>query len=339
MSVALLAGILILVEGEAFFESRSEGGGVVLWGMLACVFIGVFLGDYLWGKAFVKSGYLSPAAAIRIRTNRAPTARGERAHRRLSLSLSVLIPLGIAGVGAYAGQYWLIPFMLILGLWLFVSLRAGWQQADDLMAGKAPYPEDEVRRVLHDIDPPSRDGADDLMAGKLPSPQLESDFFGDSLATEKRGRTKFCLILDWLSIIIFPACGALTMAAISSTLLRHIPPEQQPLEPLGIVFGVLAIVVGADIGTRCWTYHAVRTGVLAEDTADRMIYSRKLPKALMNIEWSNGRIALMGGYIGVLAAWIPWSELPVVWLWLLAGFVGLFLASTIYTLLRKFRAR
>ncbi|MCG3188107.1 MAG: hypothetical protein IOMNBAOH_02831 [Rhodocyclaceae bacterium] len=122
--------------------------------------LGIFLGDYLWGKVFVKSGYLSPAAAIRIRTNRAPTARGERAHRRLSLSLSVLIPLGIAGLGVYTGQYWLIPFMLILGLWLFISIRAGWQQADDMMAGQAPYPEDEVKRVLHDIDPPPRDGED-----------------------------------------------------------------------------------------------------------------------------------------------------------------------------------
>jgi hypothetical protein len=128
--------------------------------VILIVFLSIFLGDYLWGKVFVKSGYLSPAAAIRIRTNRAPTARGERAHRRLSLSLSVLIPLGIAGLGVYGGQYWLIPFMLILGLWLFISIRAGWQQADDMMAGQAPYPEDEVKRVLHDIDPPPRDGED-----------------------------------------------------------------------------------------------------------------------------------------------------------------------------------
>jgi len=125
----------------------------VLWSGLLCGVIGILLGDYLWGKVFVKSGYLSPAAAIRIRTNRAPTARGERAHRKLSLSLAVLIPLGIAGLGAYAGQYWLIPFMLILGLWLFKSIWAGWQQSDAMIAGQAPYPDDEVKRVLHDIDP------------------------------------------------------------------------------------------------------------------------------------------------------------------------------------------
>ena len=150
---------MLVVEKE-YGESALTNAKWVLWVGLACGPAGILLGDYLWGKVFVKSGYLSPAAAIRIRTNRAPTARGERAHRRLSLSLSVLIPLGIAGLGVYTGQYWLIPFMLILGLWLFISIRAGWQQADDMMAGQAPYTEDEVKRVLHDIDPPPRDGED-----------------------------------------------------------------------------------------------------------------------------------------------------------------------------------
>jgi len=121
--------------------------------LLVSMSSGILLGDYLWGKIFVKSGYLSPAAAIRIRTNRAPTARGERRHRKLSLSLSVLIPLGIAGLGVYTAQYWMIPFMLVVGLWLFFSVRAGWKQADAMMAGQEPYPEDEVKRVLHDIDP------------------------------------------------------------------------------------------------------------------------------------------------------------------------------------------
>lgn len=152
--------LLVWID-QAYGSERLEPyQSVLLGGLLLSGGAGFFLGDYLWGKVFVKSGYLSPAAAIRIRTNRAPTARGERAHRRLSLSLSVLIPLGIAGLGVYTGQYWLIPFMLIVGLWLFISIRAGWQQADDMMAGQAPYPEDEVKRVLHDIDPPPRDGED-----------------------------------------------------------------------------------------------------------------------------------------------------------------------------------
>lgn len=158
--IGFYGSILLFI---AKYLERSYGGNFMMaafgladeWLLAAVLLICVisfFGGDYLWSKVFVKSGYLSPAAAIRIRTNRAPTARGERGHRRLSLSLSVLIPLGIAGLGVYAGQYWLIPFMLILGLWLFVSIRAGWQQADDMMAGEASYPEDEIKRVLHDID-------------------------------------------------------------------------------------------------------------------------------------------------------------------------------------------
>jgi uncharacterized membrane protein YhaH (DUF805 family) len=126
--------------------------------MLPLVVISVFGGDYLWGKAFVKSGYLSPAAAIRIRTNRAPTARGERIHRRLSLTYAALIPLLLMGVAWYLETYWLIPVVLVLGAWFGLMIWAGGQRADDMMAGEAPYPEDEVKRVLHDIDPdPNRD--------------------------------------------------------------------------------------------------------------------------------------------------------------------------------------
>lgn len=152
--LVLIAEYLERAYGDNFM---MEAFGLADQWLLAAVLlvgvISIFGGDYLWGKVFVKSGYLSPAAAIRIRTNRAPTSRGERVHRKLSLSLAVLIPLGIAGLGAYAGQYWLIPFMLILGLWLFVSLWAGWKQSDAMIVGQAPYPDDEVKRVLHDIDP------------------------------------------------------------------------------------------------------------------------------------------------------------------------------------------
>jgi hypothetical protein len=128
--------------------------------VILIVFLSIFLGDYLWGKVFVKSGYLSPAAAIRIRTNRAPTARGERVHRRLSLTFAAMIPLLFSGVAWYLEAYWLIAVAWVFGAWFFLMIRAGWQQADDMMAGQAPYPEDEVKRVLHDIDPPPRDGED-----------------------------------------------------------------------------------------------------------------------------------------------------------------------------------
>lgn len=123
------------------------------------VVLSFFLGDYLWGKVFVKSGYLSPAAAIRIRTNRAPTARGERIHRRLSLTYAALIPLLFIGVVWYLETYWLIAVVLVFGVWFFLRIWAGWKQSDAMIAGQAPYAEDEVKRVLHDIDPAkNRDG-------------------------------------------------------------------------------------------------------------------------------------------------------------------------------------
>jgi hypothetical protein len=126
---------------------------------LLVVVISFFGGDYLWGKVFVKSGYLSPAAAIRIRTNRAPTARGERIHRRLSLTYAALIPLLFMGVAWYLETYWLIPVVLVLGVWFVRIIWTGWKQSDAMIAGEAPYPEDEVKRVLHDIDPQQhRDG-------------------------------------------------------------------------------------------------------------------------------------------------------------------------------------
>lgn len=161
ISGSILLAVVAHLEGTYGSNFMTTVFGIAddqadAWLLATLLLVGVssiLLGDYLWGKAFVKSGYLSPAAAIRIRTNRAPTARGERAHRKLSLSLAVLIPLGIAGLGWYAEQYWLIPFMLVLGLWLFKSVWAGWQQSDDMLAGRAPYSEDEARRVLHDIDP------------------------------------------------------------------------------------------------------------------------------------------------------------------------------------------
>lgn len=135
------------------FTVFGLGDEWLLTAVILLVFLSAFLGDYLWGKVFVKSGYLSPAAAIRIRTNRAPTARGERMHRRLSLTYAALIPLLFMGVAWYLETYWLIPVVLVLGAWFVLMIWAGWQRADDMMAGGAPYPEDEVKRVLHDIDP------------------------------------------------------------------------------------------------------------------------------------------------------------------------------------------
>jgi hypothetical protein len=154
----LLSQMIAWIESRQGTEALRPFESWILSGLLLGLVISILLGDYLWGKVFVKSGYLSPAAAIRLRTNRAPTARGERVHRRLSLTLAAMIPLLFSGVAWYLETYWLIAVALVFGAWFVLMIRAGWQQADDMMAGQAPYPEDEAKRVLHDLDPPPPDG-------------------------------------------------------------------------------------------------------------------------------------------------------------------------------------
>jgi len=126
------------------------------WLLFSVMLIGVasiFLSDQLWGKLFVKSGYLSPEAVIRIRTNRAPTAKGEKVHRRISLSLSVLIPVFLIGVGWYLHSWWMMSLAALVGVWLLVSVWAGWKNADAVIAGNAPLPS-EFEGVANDLDKP-----------------------------------------------------------------------------------------------------------------------------------------------------------------------------------------
>lgn len=125
------------------------------WILMSLLFTGmasILLSDQLWGKLFVKSGYLSPEAAIRIRTNRAPTTKGERIHRRISLSLSVLIPVFLIYVGWYLDSWWMMGLAFLVGVWLFVSVWAGWKGADAMIAGDLQPPADLEKRVTHELD-------------------------------------------------------------------------------------------------------------------------------------------------------------------------------------------
>lgn len=106
----------------------------VLTILLGLIGGGVFIGNYLWSLIFVKTGFLSPEAVIRIQTNRAPSAKGERIHRRISLSLSVLIPVFLIYVGWYLHSWWFMAVAALLGIWLFISVWAGWKEADALIA-------------------------------------------------------------------------------------------------------------------------------------------------------------------------------------------------------------
>lgn len=126
------------------------------WLLISVMLTGVasiLLSDQLWGKLFVKSGFLSPEAVIRIRTNRAPTAKGEKIHRRISLSLSILIPIFLVCVGWYLHSWWMMGLAALVGVWLFVSVWAGWKKADAMIAGNESLPS-EFKSVADDLDKP-----------------------------------------------------------------------------------------------------------------------------------------------------------------------------------------
>lgn len=151
--VGLEALLMFLYERRFGATALGAQGEWILGGVLISGVLGVFLGDFLWGLAFIKTGYLSRATVIRIRTNRAPTARGEHIHRRISLSLSLLIPVALIWVGWYLKSWWMMSLMFLLGVWLFWSIWAGWKNADAMNAGNAPLPS-EFEGVTDDLDKP-----------------------------------------------------------------------------------------------------------------------------------------------------------------------------------------
>jgi hypothetical protein len=158
MLMALEGGLFAVVsalEKQMGMEALRPYETWVLMSGLFAVIVGVLLGDQLWGKLFVKSGYLSQEAVIRIRTNRAPTAKGEKIHRRISLSLSILIPIFLVCVGWYLHSWWMMGLAALVGVWLFVSVWAAWKNADAVIAGNAPLPS-EFEGVADDLDKPKK---------------------------------------------------------------------------------------------------------------------------------------------------------------------------------------
>lgn len=135
----LLAAVAVLEEKMGTEALRPYD----IWLFMLVILVGIvsaLLGDQLWGKLFVKSGYLSPEAVIRIRTNRAPTAKGEIIHRRISLTLSILIPVFLVCVGWYLHSWWMTGLAALVGIWLVISVRSGWKRADAMIAGNEPLP-------------------------------------------------------------------------------------------------------------------------------------------------------------------------------------------------------
>lgn len=153
----ILGGVLLAVvaalEARIGTEALRQYDTWLLISVMLTGVASILLSDQLWGKFFVKSGYLSPEAVIRIRTNRAPTARGEQIHRRISLSLSILIPIFLICVGWYLHSWWMMGLAALVGVWLFVSVWAGWKKADAMIAGNESLPS-EFKGVADDLDKP-----------------------------------------------------------------------------------------------------------------------------------------------------------------------------------------
>lgn len=168
LGIAILGGLelwaVYLIEHRLGPNALTGVLGIdEIWLLAGTLMIGVlaiFLGDFLWGLVFIKTGYLSREAVIRIRTNRAPTARGEHIHRRISLSLAVLIPVALVWVGWYLESWLMMGLMLLLGVWLFWSIWAGWQNADAMVNGNQELPPDLEKRVMHGLDKPTKDQAE-----------------------------------------------------------------------------------------------------------------------------------------------------------------------------------
>jgi len=95
--IAFLGGVelwyLSLLEQRYGPNAFQEFFGVdeiwLLGATLITIVSGIFFGNYFWGLLFVRTGYLSREAAIRLRTNRAPTTYGEQKNGvRLDISIA-----------------------------------------------------------------------------------------------------------------------------------------------------------------------------------------------------------------------------------------------------------
>ena len=130
--IIILASVLIVIViwvENTYGEEYLGAHGWALSALFACAILSVLIGDHLWGRLFVKSGYLSRAALIRISTNRFPTKKSERNQRRASVALSILAPALLGLAGWYWQSYWVMGGAVVFLIWLYVSIRNAWLKA------------------------------------------------------------------------------------------------------------------------------------------------------------------------------------------------------------------
>ncbi len=127
---ALVIAFIIVNGADAFFgggmqavwqassspEFSQKNSHIGLSLLLALGLIGFFAANVLWYLLFVKSGYLSHAAAQRLANNRAPTERGERIRVGIGYITYLLIFFGLGIPMAIFGDRTPLQLFATVGL-------------------------------------------------------------------------------------------------------------------------------------------------------------------------------------------------------------------------------
>lgn len=91
---ALSGGIRAVLQAMSDPEYSRENEAIWIPLMIGFGSVGFVAGNIFWYLLFIKSGYLSHAAAQRLKDNRAPTERGERIRVAIGYVTYLLISFG-----------------------------------------------------------------------------------------------------------------------------------------------------------------------------------------------------------------------------------------------------
>ena len=139
--VALVAAFVLINGVDAFWiggmkavwrtssdpEYSSQHNHVGLPLLIALGLLGFFSANALWGRLFVRSGYLSEAAVQRMRLNRAPTERGEKVRAGIGYVLYLAIFLGLGVPMLIFGErtpLQIFSSLGMIGMGVYVAIHA-----------------------------------------------------------------------------------------------------------------------------------------------------------------------------------------------------------------------
>lgn len=138
--------ILEKIFGEPFLNELHAAWFLIP--MCAGGIVTIILSDRLWSHLFIKSGYLTDAAAIRILSNRAPTQTSERRHRWLGQAVLLFIYGTFGLIAVWHRQWWVLVIVVPLALWGVFLIRNAWKEADQMLKG-GPIPSASEERIRY----------------------------------------------------------------------------------------------------------------------------------------------------------------------------------------------